>query len=197
MSGKKILCFAGDYVEDYEIMVPYQCLLALGHQVHVVSPGKKKDDKIITAVHDFNDGEQTYTELRGHRFVLNYDFDAVKVEDYDALLIPGGRAPEHLRMNEKIIQWTQYFASAKKPIAAICHGPQILSAANVIKGQKIAAYPACKPEIVAAGAVFADTCAIDGAVVSDDGVVITGCAWPGHPAWLKEFIKALGTKITL
>src|SRR5215470_3554057 len=110
----------GDFGEDYEIMVPFQALQAVGHTVDAVCPGKKAGEKIRTAIHDF-EGDQTYSEKRGHDFALNGTFDEIRPENYDALLISGGRAPEYLRLNRKLIEVVQHFANEKKPIAAICH----------------------------------------------------------------------------
>ncbi|GAM23922.1 hypothetical protein SAMD00019534_070970 [Acytostelium subglobosum LB1] len=194
MAPKKILMIVGDYVEDYECMVPFQALEMVGHVVHAVSPGKKNGDFIQTAVHDFLPGEQTYTELRGHRFKINACFDEATEAAYDALVIPGGRAPEFLRLNEKVIRLVQEFNKSKKPIASICHGPQILAAAGVVKDVKCTSYPACKPELILAGAKFQDLPA-DKAIA--DGNLVTGVAWPGHSIWLALFLEKLGTKITL
>ncbi len=193
MAQKKILHFTGDYAEDYETMVPFQMLEMVGHVVHSVCPNKKKGDKIITAIHDFV-GEQTYTELRGHYFQLNFSFDAVKPENYDALLISGGRAPEYLRLFPKIIEWTKHFAHNQKPIAAICHGIQILTAADVVKGKTLTAYPAVAPEVRLAGGNFVKV-ADNEAVV--DGNWVTAPAWPAHQRWISEFLKILGTQIIL
>ncbi len=190
--GKKILMLVGDYGEDYEIMVPFQALAMVGHQVAAVCPGKKKGEKIRTAIHDF-EGDQTYSEKRGHDFALNETFEGTKASDYDALLIAGGRAPEYLRLNPAVITLVKQFAEAKKPIAAVCHGPQILSAADVIRGKNISAYPAVAPEVRLAGAEFAEV-PIDRAVV--DGNFVTAPAWPAHPDWLAKFLGVLGTRIT-
>ena len=193
MAVKKILMFAGDFVEDYEIMVPFQMLLMVGHRVDVVCPGKKPGDTVKTAIHDF-EGDQTYSEKPGHRFLVNADFDKVTSGDYDALVIPGGRAPEYLRLNSKIISLTQEFAKANKPIAAICHGPQILVAADVLKGKTSTCYIAVKPDVVAAGATWCDiNDSASNACV--DGNLVTAPAWPAHPAWMREFLKVLGTRI--
>ncbi|KAK9694666.1 hypothetical protein K7432_013337 [Basidiobolus ranarum] len=196
--GKRILVIAGDYVEDYEIMVPYQALLAVGFQVDVVCPEKKSGDKIRTAIHDF-EGDQTYSEKVGHNFDLNYDFDAVKISDYDGLYIPGGRAPEYLRLNSQVLEYVVEFFKLNKPVSAICHGIQILSAAAVkypdlLKGKNCTAYPACTPEVSLAGGKFQD-CGIEDAIV--DGNLVTAKAWPAHPALVREFIKLLGVKITV
>lgn len=193
MPAKKILLLAGDYVEDYEIMVPFQALLAVGHVVHAVCPDKKKGEQVRTAVHDF-DGAQTYSEKPGHNFTLNATFADVKAADYDALVIPGGRAPEYLRLDKRIIDIVRHFDSAKKPIAAVCHGLQILAAAGVLKGRACTAYPACGPEVTAAGGTY-QSIAIDAAVT--DGNLVTAPAWPAHPAWVAQFLKLLGTQITL
>jgi len=193
MAAKKILQLVGDFVEDYEVMVPFQALTMVGHVVHVVCPGKKAGDKVRTAVHDF-EGDQTYSEKPGHNFALNATFDEVKAEDYDALLISGGRAPEYIRLNPRLIEMVKHFAKAGKPIAAVCHGAQVLTAADVVKGKKCTAYPAVGPDVKAAGGEWVGV-AVDKAVV--DGNLVTAPAWPAHPVWLAEFLKVLGTKIQL
>lgn len=191
MAAKKILMITGDFTEDYETMVPFQTLLMVGHTVHAVCPGKKAGEQVRTAVHDF-EGDQTYSEKPGHNFTLNAEFDAIRAEDYDALVIPGGRAPEYLRLNPKVIAAVQHFANAKKPIAAICHGAQLLTAAGILSGRLCSAYPACRPEVTAAGASYADI-PVDQAHV--DGNLVTAPAWPAHPDWLAKFLKVLGTRI--
>ena len=187
MAGKKILMLVGDYAEDYETMVPFQALQMIGHQVDVVCPDKPKGDYIMTAIHDF-DGAQTYSEKPGHRFVLNADFASVNEADYDALLIPGGRAPEYLRLYEAVIKLVQDFDVANKPIAAVCHGPQLLAAAGVLQGRTCSAYPACAPEVRLSGGEYADI-GIDEAYV--DGNLVTAPAWPAHPQWLAKFAELL------
>lgn len=183
----------GDFVEDYEVMVPYQMLLMVGHTVHTVCPNKKAGQTVKTAIHDFI-GDQTYVELTGHRFQLNYNFDDVKVEDYDALVIPGGRAPEYLRLNPRVIEITKYFGEKNLPIAAICHGPQILAAAGLLKNRHVISYPAVGPECIVAGAKYGEVSPnADNAIT--DGNLVTAPAWPAHPAWIKQFLDVLGTKI--
>ena len=193
MAAKRILFLTGDFAEDYEMMVPFQALQMVGHTVHAVCPGKKSGEKIKTAIHDF-EGDQTYTEKPGHLFVLNASFDEVEAGNYDALMITGGRAPEYLRLNPRVIEIVRQFAAADKPIAAICHGAQVLVAADVIRGKRIAAYPACAPEVRLAGGDYADI-AVDQAVT--DGAFVTAPAWPAHPQWLAQFLQQLGTAITL
>lgn len=193
MGAKKILMLTGDFTEDYETMVPFQCLTLLGHEVHAVCPGRKAGERIPTAVHDF-EGDQTYTEKRGHLFTLNASFDEIKVEDYDALVVPGGRAPEYLRLNQELLEMVRHFARSDKPIAAICHGLQILATAGVLKGKTCTSYNALGPDIEAVGGTFIEKEA-DEAVV--DGNLVTSPAWPGHPAWLKGFLVLLGTKVEL
>ncbi len=191
MAGKKILMLVGDYVEDYEAMVPFQALQMVGHAVHAICPGKKAGEKVRTAVHDF-EGDQTYSEKRGHDFALNFTFDEVKEADYEALVIPGGRAPEYLRLNPRVLEIVRYFAEKKKPIAAVCHGAQVLAAAGVLEGRRCSAYPAVGPEVTRAGGRYADI-AVDQAVT--DGNLVTAPAWPAHPAWLAQFLLVLGTRI--
>ncbi len=191
MPGKRILMICGDFGEDYETMVPFQALLAVGHSVDAVCPDKKAGDHIATAIHDF-EGQQTYSEKRGHNFTLNATFADIEPESYDALLIPGGRAPEYLRMNPKVIEAVQHFFRAGKPVAAICHGAQILAAARVLEGRTCSAYPACRTEVELAHGKYAEI-AIDAAVT--DGNLVTAPAWPAHPAWIGQFLAVLGTKI--
>jgi protease I len=193
MAAKKILFLTGDFAEDYETMVPFQALQMVGHTVHAVCPGKKSGEKIKTAIHDF-EGDQTYTEKPGHLFALNADFDEANVRDYDALMIAGGRAPEYLRLNPRVIELIQQFARDGKPIAAVCHGAQLLAAADVIRGKRISAYPACAPEVRLAGGEYADI-KVDQAVT--DGNFITAPAWPAHPQWLAQFLARLGTEVVL
>lgn len=191
--SKKILFLVGDYVEDYEVMVPFQALAAVGYQVHAVCPGKKAGEKVRTAVHDF-EGDQTYSEKPGHNFQLNATFDEIKPEDYDALVIPGGRAPEYIRLNERVLDIVRHFFDADKPVAAICHGAQVLAAAGVLTGRACSAYPAVGPDVTRAGGRYADI-PVDQAYV--DGKLVTAPAWPAHPAWLAAFMKVLGAKIEL
>jgi protease I len=186
--AKKILMLVGDFAEDYETMVPFQALQIAGHRVDVVCPGKKAGEQIRTAIHDF-EGDQTYTEKRGHNFTLNATFAEVKPADYDALVIPGGRAPEYLRLNEEVLAIVRHFDAAGKPIAAICHAAQILAAAGVLKGRKINAYPACAPEVTLAGGTFVSLPFEDALT---DRNYVTGPAWTAHVAWLKQFLALLG-----
>ncbi len=188
--AKKILMLVGDYVEDYEAMVPFQALQMLGFTVHAVCPGKKQGEKVRTAVHDF-EGDQTYSEKRGHDFALNQGFDVVLPSDYDALVIPGGRAPEYLRLNARVLDIVRHFFDTGKPVAAICHGAQLLAGAGVLKGRKLTAYPAVGPEVTLAGANYVEV-PVTGAVV--DGNLVTAPAWPAHPAWLAQFIRLLGVQ---
>ena len=191
MAAKMILMLVGDYVEDYEVMVPFQALQMVGHTVHAVCPGKKAGEVVRTAIHDF-EGDQTYSEKRGHNFTLNASFDEVKAGDYDALVIPGGRAPEYIRLNTKVLEIVRHFAEANKPIAAVCHGAQVLAAAGVLKGRGCSCYPAVGPDVTSAGGVFVEV-PINQAHV--DGNLVTAPAWPAHPVWLAKFLAVLGTRI--
>ena len=189
--SKKILLITGDYTEDYETMVPFQALLAMGFTVHAVCPGKKAGETVATAIHEF-EGAQTYSEKPGHNFALNATFAAISPEDYDALVIPGGRAPEYLRLDPAVIKAVRYFFDANKPVAAICHGAQLLAGAGVLKGRRCSAYPACRPEVELAGGTYANI-AIDAAVT--DGNLVTAPAWPAHPAWIAQFVAVMGLKL--
>ena len=193
--SKKILMLVGDYVEDYEVMVPFQALLMVGHTVHAVCPDKKSGDQVRTAIHDF-EGDQTYSEKRGHDFTLNATFSEVDPDEYDALVITGGRAPEYLRLNSRLIEIVKHFFSEEKPVASICHGQQILVAADVVKDRTCTAYPALKPDIERAGGCWKDS----NQTLTDaqvDGHLVTAGAWPAHPEWLAKFLGLLGTRIEL
>jgi protease I len=191
MSGKKILMLVGDFVEDYEAMVPFQALQMVGHRVEAVCPGKKAGEKVRTAVHDF-EGDQTYTEKQGHNFTLNATFDEIQAEDYDALLIPGGRSPEYIRLNERVLAMVRHFAQADKPIASVCHGAQLLVAAGVVEGRTCSAYPTIEPDLALAGGKFVSL-ALDQAHI--DGNLVTAPAWTAHTAWLAKFLELLGTRV--
>ncbi|KAA1176103.1 DJ-1/PfpI family protein [Marinobacter salinexigens] len=193
MSDKKLLLLAGDFAEDYETMVPFQALTMLGYEVHAVCPDKKAGDTVKTAIHDF-EGDQTYSEKPGHNFALTYNFDDVREEDYVGLVIPGGRAPEYLRLDSRVIEVVQAFNAAGKPIAAVCHGAQLLAAAGVLDGRECSAYPACGPDVRMAGGTYMDI-PVDQAHVQ--GNLVTAPAWPAHPAWLAAFAKLLGAEISL
>lgn len=187
-----LLMLVGDYVEDYEVMVPFQALQMVGHVVHAVCPDKKAGQYVRTAIHDF-EGDQTYSEKRGHNFVLNATFADIRLQDYSGLVIPGGRAPEYLRLNPRVLEIVRHFAEGDMPIAALCHGPQLLAAARVIAGRRVNAYPACAPEVELAGATFVSLEVTDAIA---DGNLVTGPAWPAHPAWLAKFLEVLEKYLT-
>lgn len=187
MKSANLLLIAGDFVEDYEIMVPFQALQMVGHKVDAVCPGKRKGEQVRTAIHDF-EGDQTYSEKRGHNFTLNATFDEVDPARYDGLVLPGGRAPEYLRLNALVLDAIRHFAKTDKPIAALCHGPQLLAAAGVLKGRKLNCYPACAPEVELAGGTYVSVDFSDAVV---DGKLVTGPAWTAHPAWLARFLQVL------
>ncbi len=187
MKAAKLLMIVGDYAEDYEVMVPFQALQTVGHTVHAVCPGKKSSEFVRTAIHDF-EGDQTYSEKRGHNFVLNADFASIKAEEYDGLVLPGGRAPEYLRLNPKVLEIIRHFASNGKPIGAICHASQLLVAAGVVKGKRLTCYPACSPDLKPAGGKYVTVDVTDAVV---DGTLVTAPAWPAHPAFLAKYLDVL------
>jgi protease I len=193
MPRKRILMIVGDFVEDYEAMVPFQMLELVGHEPHAVCPGKRAGESVATAVHDF-EGDQTYSEKRGHNFRLNASFDDVRESEYDGLVIPGGRAPEYLRLKPRVLEIVRHFAEANKPIATICHGAQILTAAGVLKGRSCSAYPAVRPEIEMQGGRYVEP--NDGlSSARVDGNLVTAPAWPAHAAWMREFLRVLETPV--
>ncbi|BBF42475.1 ThiJ/PfpI family protein [Lachnospiraceae bacterium KM106-2] len=184
----RVLMIAGDFTEDYEVMVPYQALEMLEIKVDVVCPGKKKGDTIQTAIHDFED-YQTYSEKPGHRFTLTASYEYLDLMDYDGLYLTGGRAPEYLRREQRVLDIVNYFFQLNKPVAAICHGIQILTAANVVRGRSLTCYDAVAPEITLAGGIYKKVDATEAVV---DGNLVTSPAWPGHSTILRAFIKLLG-----
>lgn len=189
MAAKRILMLVGDFVEDYEVMVPFQILLCSGHQVDVVCPDKQAGQFVPTSIHDF-EGDQTYTEKRGHNFRLNATFADLRLDDYAALVIPGGRAPEYLRLDERVLELVRHFAKANKPIAAVCHGPQILMAAGVLLGRQCTAYPSVRPELTASGAEWISPSeSMDNVHV--DKNLVTAPAWPAQANWMRAFLKLL------
>lgn len=191
--AKKILFLVGDFVEDYEVMVPFQALAAVGYDVQAACPDKKAGDFVRTAVHDF-EGDQTYSEKPGHNFTLNATFADVDPAGYDALVIPGGRAPEYIRLNERVLEIVRHFFDTNKPVAAICHGAQVLAAAGVLDGRECSAYPACGPDVTRAGGRYQNI-SVDAAHV--EGNLVTAPAWPAHPAWISKFLGVMGAKIQL
>ncbi|WP_164110531.1 MULTISPECIES: DJ-1/PfpI family protein [Sphingobacterium] len=191
--AKKVLLLVGDYVEDYEAMVPYQAMGAIGIEVDAIAPDRKKGDTVPTAVHDFT-GDQTYKELRGHNFTINKNFDQVNPDEYDGLYIAGGRSAEYIRLNKRVIEIVQHFFEKNKPVAAICHGIQVLTTAKVLKDRTLTAYVAVGPDIELAGGNWKNIPA-DQSVI--DGNLVTSPAWPGHQAILRDFYKLLGITINL
>lgn len=193
MAAKKILMLVGDFVEDYEVMVPFQMLLMVGHEVYAACPGKQAGELVATAVHDF-EGHQTYSEKPGHNFTLNATFQDLDPADFDALVLPGGRAPEYIRLNPRVLEMVRHFAQQEKPIASVCHGQQILAAAGVVQGKQCTAYPAVRPDLETAGATWQEVNAtVSNAVV--DKNLVTAPAWPAHPEWMRKFLEVLGSKI--
>jgi protease I len=192
MRPAKLLMLAGDFVEDYEIMVPFQALQMVGYTVDAVCPGKRKGEQVRTAIHDF-EGDQTYSEKRGHNFTLNATFSEIDAADYDGLVVPGGRAPEYLRLNDKVLDIVRHFDRAGKPIAALCHGAQLLAAAGILKGRRLNCYPACAPEVELAGGTFVEVDFSDAVI---DGNLVTGPAWTAHPVWLSKFLEVLDAHFT-
>src|SRR5690606_27934596 len=183
----------GDYAEDHETMVPFQALQMVRHRVHAVCPEQKAGDTVGTAIHDLGRDQPSGVQP-GHKFALTVAFAVVRAEDYDALVSPGGRAPESLRLNEQVLALVRAFDEAKKPIAAVCHGAQSLAGAGVLEGRGCSAYPACAPEVKLAGGEYVDI-PVDQA--HTEGNLVTAPAWPAHPAWLAGFLKLLGTEIKL
>ena len=185
MSAPKVLMVAGDAAESLEVLYPYQRLQEEGYEVQITAPSKKK---LHFVVHDFEPGYDTYTEKPGYSWDADLTFKDVKPDDYVALVIPGGRAPEYIRNDPDLQKIIRHFFQQEKPVAQLCHAPLALAAAGVLKGRKSAAYPALAPDVAAAGAEFVDS----GAVV--DGQMVSARAWPDHPTWMRAFIRLLKQK---
>ena len=193
MTARRVLMIVGDFVEDYEAMVPLQILQMAGHAVDVVCPDKHKGEAVVTAIHDF-EGHQTYSEKRGHNFPITLDWEGVRSEEYDALVIPGGRAPEYLQLDDRVLAVVRHFFDAGKPVAATCHGPMILAAAGVLRGRRCQAYPSVRPQVVDAGGTWDEPApGLDSACT--DGLLVTAPAWPANPAWMRAFLALLGTPV--
>uniref|UniRef100_A0A9I9DGC1 DJ-1/PfpI domain-containing protein n=1 Tax=Cucumis melo TaxID=3656 RepID=A0A9I9DGC1_CUCME len=187
--SKSVLLLCGDFMEDYEAMVPFQALLAYGVSVDAVCPGKKAGDICRTAVHE-SLGHQTYSESRGHNFALNATFDEIDFDKYDGLVIPGGRAPEYLAINSSVQSLVRKFSESGKPIATVCHGQLILAAAGLVRGRKCTAYPPVGPVLAAAGASWIEPESL--AACAIDGNLITAATYESHPQYIQLFVKALG-----
>lgn len=178
----KVLMLTGDAAESLEVMYPYQRLLEAEHEVTIAAPSVKK---IQTVVHDFEEGFDTYTEKRGYLVQADIAFADVTPEDYDALLIPGGRAPEYIRNDPDVQRIVKHFFEEEAPVAAICHAPLILAKAGVVGGRTMTAYPALAPDVEQAGGTFVDREAVV------EGKLVTSRAWPDHPSFMREFLKML------
>ncbi len=178
----KILILAGDAAESLEVMYPYQRLLEEGYDVDIAGPTKKK---LQFVVHDFVEGYDTYTEKPGYTWDADVAFADVDPSDYAALVVPGGRAPEYIRNDSDFQRIVKHFFDEEKPVAQICHAPLALASAGVLAGRRTAAYPALEPDVEAAGAEYVD----GGGIV--DGMMVSGRAWPDHPAWMREFMRLL------
>ena len=189
MSTARVLMIVGDFVEDYEVMVPFQVLQAVGHEVHAVCPDKQAGDVVATSIHDF-EGHQTYTEKPGHNFRLNATFAEIEPASYQGLIVPGGRAPEYLRLDPRVLAIVRHFAEQGKPLGALCHGLQILTAARVVEGRACTAYPAVKPELELAGAAWVEPApGMDSVHV--EGNLVTAPAWPAQGVFMKAFLQLL------
>jgi len=179
---KKILLLAGDAVEALEIYYPYFRCLEEGYNVTIAAPSKKK---VQTVVHDFI-GWDTYTESKGYLIEAHLCFEDVNPEGYDGLIIPGGRAPEYIRLNQNVPKIVAHFFEANKPVAAICHAALILTTVRqYLEGREMTAYIACKPDVEAAGATYIEE------PLHVQGNLISGHAWPDLPGFMKEFIKQI------
>lgn len=185
MSSPKVLILTGDAAESLEVMYPYQRLREEGYEVHIAALTKKK---LHFVVHDFEPGYDTYTEKPGYSWNADISFADVDPNQYAAVVIPGGRAPEYIRNNVHVQRIVKHFFEQEKPVAQLCHAPLVLAAAGVLKGRKTAAYPALEPDVKAAGAQYVDSEAVI------DGVMVSARAWPDHPAWMREFIHILKHK---
>ena len=193
MSGKKVLMLIGEYSEEYEIYVVEQALEALGHEVDIICPETKAGQMVRTSVHDFGPGVMTWTEHLGHNIEVNVDFDAVDTADYDAVYVAGGRGPEYIRTYPRIREIVREFHRDNKPIAAICHGLQVLVAVpEVIAGKRVAGLFTVEPEVALTDATYVK---IGGKDALRDGNLVTAEGWTALAAFIREFIALLGTEV--
>ncbi|KAJ3428054.1 dj-1/thij/pfpi family protein [Anaeramoeba flamelloides] len=187
--SKKLLMLCGDFMEDYETMVPFVALQCLGHKVIAVCKGKKSGETVKTSVHDF-EGQQTYSEKVGHNFWLNGNFNEVlnELDSFDGLVIPGGRAPEYIRLEEEVITITKHFLENNKPIAVICHGPLVLVAAGGLKGRECSAYPACGPDVTLSGGKYIK---VESGQSHVEGNIVSAPDWTCMVPWIQNYHKLL------
>jgi protease I len=181
--SKKVLILAGDAVEALEIYYPYYRCLEAGYEVTIAAPSAKK---LQTVVHDFVEGMDTYIERPAYGLGADEAFENIKPESYDGLIIPGGRAPEYIRLNEHVPGIVKHFFDEGKPIAAVCHAAQIFAAIpDILKGRELTAYIACKPEVLAGGGKYIEE------NLHVDANLVSGHAWPDLPGLMREFVSLL------
>ncbi|MBI8989207.1 DJ-1/PfpI family protein [Corynebacterium meridianum] len=182
--SKKILIITGDGGETLEVLYPYERLREAGYTPVVAA--QSTDRKIQLVVHDFADDFDTYTEKLAHMWPADVAIDDVDPAEYAGLIIPGGRAPEYLRLNENVLNIVRAFFDADKPVAATCHGPLILARAGVLDGRECAAFGMCEPDVTDAGATYVDAADVT------SGNLVTARAWNDNGPWMGAFLKLLG-----
>ncbi|MGC4376581.1 DJ-1/PfpI family protein [Fictibacillus sp. Mic-4] len=181
--SKKVLIVTGDAVEALEVFYPYYRCLEEGFEVTIASPTVKK---LQTVSHDFVEGMETYVEKPAYCLDSNVAFYDVDPSKFDGLIIPGGRAPEYIRMDDALPKIIRHFFEENKPVGAICHAAQVLSVVpDLMKGREYTAYIACKPDVIACGATYIDE------TLHTDKNLVSGHAWPDLPGFMREFIRLL------
>jgi protease I len=178
----KILMITGDAGEAQEIYYAKFRLEEEGWQVHIAAPEKRV---FLSVVHDFEPGVDTYTEKPGYRVQADLGLGEVVPEEYDGLVLPGGRAPEYLRNRESAVAIVRHFLDSGKPIAANCHGPLLILAAGGGRGRTMTAYPELRPDLHSHGAEFVNR------EVAIDGPLVTVRGWPDNGPWMREFVRLL------
>jgi protease I len=178
-----ILIITGDAGESYECLYARHRLLESGLTPRIAAPSRRR---LHLVIHDFEPGWDTYVERQGYGAESDLTLDEVRVDDYDAVLVLGGRAPEYLRHDRRVLEIVRAFHQREKWVFAICHGVQILAAAGLVAGRRVTAYENCRWEIEAAGATY-----VTAEQAVRDGRIITGQTWQSHPEFYRLVFDCL------
>lgn len=178
----KVLILAGDAAEDLEVMYVKYRLAEAGHEAHVSAPTTRP---IKLVVHDFEEGFDTYVERPGRACPVDVPFASVDPSDYAAIVIPGGRAPEFIRVDPEVRRIVVHFFAEDKPVGTLCHGPQVPAALGLLQGRRSSGFPPLAPDIELAGGEY-----VDGAAVVD-GNMVSCRGWGDLAEWSRAFLECL------